>query len=159
MTYKSRLHQIVFCIATLLIAGILLFSAIEHLSNPYAFLLSVLRYSVVSGTLAEWTAMVLPAFQFSLAIVMLSFSLPRLSSTLAACLLLFFTLLQMSALIRELDISCGCFGSFSESISWWTVGRNLALLSVCLLLCVLAFRRPVEKPELTELESSCVSPT
>ncbi|HEY0606560.1 MAG TPA: MauE/DoxX family redox-associated membrane protein, partial [Herpetosiphonaceae bacterium] len=56
-----------------------------------------------------------------------------LGFALAAGLLALFTAVLVSAMRRALAVSCNCFGSSEQPISWYDVVRN-ALLIVCSLL-------------------------
>jgi len=115
---------------TLIIAGILFWSGAEHLKNPYAFLTSVLRYRLVTGQVAVVVAMVLPVLQRVIAGMMfLGIGRPH-SFVWAASLLTVFTGVQLSALVRGMEIGCGCFGAANETpISWLSLGR-VAVLAV-----------------------------
>lgn len=48
-------------------------------------------------------------------------------------LLMAFTIASSQALVRHLDLSCGCFGG-SEPISYWMVARDVVMLLACLAL-------------------------
>jgi hypothetical protein len=64
----------------------------------------------------------------------------RAGALALAGLLAAFTVAVGSAVLRGLDIDCGCFGTGSGPASWLTVMRNLALLAAAVAL--LALERP-----------------
>jgi hypothetical protein len=53
-----------------------------------------------------------------------------------------FTIAVLSAVVRGINISCGCFGSGSGPITWVTVLRDVALLAACAGVFVLAQEAP-----------------
>lgn len=141
MSRSRKVWQFIARCFALLIAGILFWSGAEHLKNPYAFLTSVLRYRLVSGQTAMVVAMALPVAQTVIA-GMIFLGIGRSHAMLwAAALLTLFTGVQMSALVRGLEIGCGCFGIANETpISWLSMSR-VAILAA-LGWCVVATRQP-----------------
>jgi len=57
--------------------------------------------------------------------------LDRPAAALTAILLLAFNAFLAQALLRGIDLRCGCFGG-DEPASWWTVGRDLLMLAAAL---------------------------
>jgi putative oxidoreductase len=118
-------------IVTIGIALVLVWSGVEHLKNPFAFLTSILRYRIIQGQIATFVAAVLPVFQTVLAAMMILGISRRATSLAAALLLTAFSLVQMSALLRGLDIGCGCFGASNNApITVWSVARVSMLAAV-----------------------------
>lgn len=62
----------------------------------------------------------------------------RPAALLSAAMMGVFTLANLSIILRQMDVSCSCFGDFewpcSGSVGWCQVGRNAALLGVAALL-------------------------
>jgi len=50
---------------------------------------------------------------------------------LAAVLLVLFSAVLVTALRREAEVSCNCFGASERPISWYDVGRNAVLVACC----------------------------
>ena len=50
---------------------------------------------------------------------------------LAAMLLAAFSVVLVAALRRDAGISCNCFGASKRPISWYDLGRNMALAACC----------------------------
>lgn len=129
----SRFWCIVFNVSCIFTASVLAFSAVEHIRNPYAFLISILRYKFIGGALAEVSALLLPWFQLIIAVCLISRSCFREACFLGGGLLLCFSGVQFSALYRGLKIGCGCFGAASDRpISAFGVLQVL-VLALCLL--------------------------
>lgn len=106
---------------------VFLASSVPHLENPYLFLGSVYAYGLVGPRFGEVVAIILPYLQLVTAICLLGRILLG-GALLTSCLLLStFFLVQLSAFVRGLKISCGCFGPVHSnqvgvsSLFWLTI--------------------------------------
>ncbi|MBS2022080.1 MAG: hypothetical protein JST92_06690, partial [Deltaproteobacteria bacterium] len=50
-------------------------------------------------------------------------------------LLVAFTIAVAQAVVRGINIDCGCFGGDSGPVTWLTVARDVALLAIAVTLC------------------------
>jgi|GEM_PF-3287410 len=117
------------------VAAVLFWSGVEHLKNPFAFLSSVIRYQLLTGLPASVVAAFLPVFQTLLAGMIVLGVARRMTSLCAAVLLTLFTAVQLSALLRGLEIGCGCFGAASNApITGYSVSRVAALAALAWLM-------------------------
>ena len=121
-----------------IIGAVFAFSGIEHIRNPWIFLNDLFRYRVVDGFVAVAIGAVLPVVQVTVSVMMISGSGRRLGLVVAAVCFLAFTIVQSIAVFRGLDISCGCFGAFSQPISIKTVGLDFALFCAAVF-CLIVF--------------------
>ena len=97
--------------------------------DPVGFAEEIANYRVWPAA-APYLAAVLPVLEITLALSLLA--APRAWRRAAAAALFVvtvtFTIAVGSAVVRGLDISCGCFGGGSGRVTWLTVLRNIALL-------------------------------
>lgn len=120
------------------LAFIFLRSAIPHLENPYQFAQSVANYQIFSGVLVSVVAVVIPVLELVVAFALLFVEAWWAFASKTACVLsAVFLAVQLQALTRGLNISCGCFGSgvdheigFSSLLQASAVG---VLGGICLL--------------------------
>jgi hypothetical protein len=129
-------------IVTWIIGVTFLLAGVPHWENCYFFLGSVYSYSIVAPGLGQMVAAVLPLIQLVLSILLLL----RFYSDAAhvVCLFLFagFAFVQTTAFLRDLDISCGCFGPDHESIiGWKTLSLVYGLLILSAGRCTIILRR------------------
>ncbi len=96
------------------LAGVLVRSAAAHLSNPYFFLSTVLRYQLTGPLLGQIVAVVLPFLQAAIAACLLLRVWVSAALVWAIALSALFLTAQGSALARGLKIGCGCFGAASD---------------------------------------------
>lgn len=110
---------------------VLIVSGFLKIQNPWVFLLSICKYDATSFTVSLWLATVVPVVTLVFGVLLLSNVWVRLTAAMTCVMLLAFTLAQLVALARGLEIGCGCFGSPHERIGVWSVARNAILMVVC----------------------------
>jgi uncharacterized membrane protein YphA (DoxX/SURF4 family) len=91
------------------LGGLFVISSLDKLADPGAFTVSILNYKVVGHLLATMTATILPSLELLCGLSLILGLYPRTSALVITILLVGFTILIISALLRGLDISCGCF--------------------------------------------------
>jgi uncharacterized membrane protein YphA (DoxX/SURF4 family) len=101
----------------ILIGLILLSTGLHHASNPFVFLNSLLAYRILVGLAADILAMILPWLQITIGLFILLGYFMRSGLLLAAFLFGLFLIAQVSALVRGLEIDCGCFAGFEQPVS------------------------------------------
>jgi hypothetical protein len=112
-----------------LVAVVMLFSGIEHFRNPWHFLRTIYQYRY-GESLGLIVAMTIPSIQFC-GSAMLVLKRTRFIGALVMFLLLVaFTWLQLHTVYRGLAIECGCFGVFSDHVSFKSLGLNGAILVI-----------------------------
>jgi hypothetical protein len=111
------------------LGAIFLWTAATKLHHPYDFLLSVYDYRLVGPTLGFWIATALPWLELLLGVSLMSGVLERGGLVVAIGLLCVFAYARISALSRDLPISCGCTTRVVEPMSWTGVYGTLAMLA------------------------------
>jgi putative oxidoreductase len=98
--------------------------------DPGGFAQEIANYQLFPD-LAPHLATALPAMEIvaGLAVLAGPRAWRQAGATALAILLLGLTVAVTAAAGRGLDISCGCFGTGSGRVTWWTVARNLGLLA------------------------------
>lgn len=85
-------------------------SAMFHMENSYAFLHSVYAYHLVSAHIGILIAAITPFLLLTVGIALLFFTEEACAAfRFSAFLCGLFTVVQISALARGLNIACGCF--------------------------------------------------
>ena len=129
--------------ARLAVGGIFLWSAAAHLANPYYFLSTVYQYELTSAPVGAVVASVMPFLELMLAACLLSGTCPQPTWRLSSRLLLVFVGVQTSALVRDLSISCGCFGpEISQPVNLMSVAFTSALAVLAIAGALAARVRP-----------------
>lgn len=117
-----------------LIAGVFIYAACEKIWDPEAFAVSVSNYRLLPEVLIYPVALILPPLELICGLMLIIGRWPA-ATTWLALLGGVFIVAQTQALIRGLDIQCGCFGS--DAYSPLTIGKlmtNLLLFAVLIYL-------------------------
>jgi putative oxidoreductase len=118
--------------ARLALAGIFLFAGASKLRDPAAFAVEIGHYELLPE-LAPYVAIVLPMVEVVVGLALMF--APRLwrrsAALICAVLMAAFTFAASAALVRGLDIDCGCFGGDSGPITWLNLVRDGVLLALC----------------------------
>jgi putative oxidoreductase len=100
-------------------------------SPSSAFAVEIDNYQLLPW-LAPYMAAALPALEITLALALVVLPAPWRRAAALGCLglMVLFTVGAASAMARNLDIDCGCFGKGSGPITWLTIARDVALIAV-----------------------------
>jgi uncharacterized membrane protein YphA (DoxX/SURF4 family) len=122
------------------LGAIFVYAAWTKLREPWAmFAISIDSYQVLPAWAVELTARGLPWFELFLGVLLIAGLLRRPAMLSTSLLLLVFFGLMIRALIKGMEIDCGCFGP-GDRLSWVTLLRDGALLASSIWLTVLALR-------------------
>jgi len=108
----------------IVLGGIFVYAAWMKLQEPWA---------------VELAARALPWFELLLGVWLLAGIWRRVSTVAATLLLAVFFGLMVRAIVKGMQIDCGCFGP-GERLSWITLLRDGALLASSLFVTAMAFR-------------------
>ena len=111
-------------------------SSLEKIVDPEAFARSIGNYNLLPLWIAMSFATLLPWLELLCGFSILFGVFLRGSSFLLTAMLVVFTAAVLTAMLRGLDISCGCFTQdpTSGKIGWMKVLQNLSLLVLTLFL-------------------------
>lgn len=109
-----------------------LYSALPKVRQPYDFLGDVYAYEIVGPTLGVVMAMTLPWLELLTGICLLGGIFISGALLVSMGMAAMFTFVISWALYQGLNISCGCFGSGTETITYVTLIRAVGILLVSL---------------------------
>lgn len=112
-------------------AGVAKLSATTHWRQAW-----LASYQLVPTMLVRPVAWGVPLSELVVGIVLVVSAFGRAGAVAAAAVLLVVTVAVISALMRGLRVSCGCFGTLGDLISWRIVARNLVLIAALTSLAV-----------------------
>jgi uncharacterized membrane protein YphA (DoxX/SURF4 family) len=114
--------------------GVLFVGACLHkIAVPRSFAVDVATYDILPLVVVNAVAIVLPWVELSAGGMLLVGWRVRAAAMLVAAMMLLFLAALVIALVRGLDMSCGCFasqGAEEDPISRWTVLRDLVWLAL-----------------------------
>jgi hypothetical protein len=121
-------------VARLTAGGIFFSAGAAKLASPATWRqVWLAAYQLLPRPLVRPTARLLPAAEITAGTALLTGAFGAAGLAAAAGLLAVLTLAVVTALLRHLEISCGCTGRLSGRVSWKIVARNLVLLAALVL--------------------------
>lgn len=133
------------------LGAVFMYASFDKMANPEAFADIIGNYHLLPFQLVNPLAIFLPWLEFITGLLLVIGKWVKGSLLIYTTLLVVFIIALSQALVRGLDISCGCFSVNPSSTSevWLRVIEDILLLA----LCVLFLRyMPVQKD--TEIETS-----
>ncbi len=126
------------------LALLFLYSGGIKIFQPMAFARALYNYHLLPDSLLYPVAVVLPYLEFVTGFLLLIDRLRLAALDVAIILLAVFTLAVASALVRGLDISCGCFSLAPDGrhVSVLKILENLVLIAVAIYLRFFAAKVP-----------------
>lgn len=125
-------------LVSLAVALMFVRSSVAHLSNPYYFLSSIYAYQLVGEEVGYALALALPFIQIAIGACLFARVLVPGALAVATVLFASYAIVQVSALWRGLNVSCGCFGAMESSpVNGGTITMVVVLGVSCALACML----------------------
>jgi uncharacterized membrane protein YphA (DoxX/SURF4 family) len=119
--------------AELTIGVVFAWAGLAKIGSLAGFAAQIHNFRIVPVAAENLVAMTMPWIEIVLAVTLLLGVRSRDGARTALALLVTFTLAVILAVLRGLDIDCGCFGtSDATRVGWTKVGQNLALIAVAL---------------------------
>lgn len=115
----------------MIVGGIFLYAGILKLAAPLEFADAVATFRMLPPELINVLALALPPFEVILGLLMISGWRWRPAALGILMLTVVFAAALGQALIRGLEVDCGCFGHGEPSVvqTWNALGRDLLILS------------------------------
>lgn len=112
-----------------IIGLVFIFAGAEKIADPESFAQSISNYKIFPIFTINLFAMTVPWLELVLGILIIFNIWIKENLTIVVTLLLFFNILVFSAVLRDLDINCGCFGThFVEKAGYQKIGENFLLV-------------------------------
>lgn len=132
-TPGNRTVNLLVLACRLAVGGILIYASLDKLAQPAAFAETINHYRMLPGSLLHAMAQLLPVVEIVTGAALILGVNTRGAALLAAGLTLLFMIAITSALVRNLDISCGCFHTQGgHRVGLDLLWRDFVLLVLCL---------------------------
>jgi len=127
--HRSTVWIAIEWVTCLALAGVLIAAALPKISNPDKFALAVYQYQLLPAQLVNPVAIYLPWLEISCAAALVVLPSTRRGALLLVVgMFVAFTLAIAFVVIKGQAIPCGCFGSDSATVGWFSLARNCGLL-------------------------------
>lgn len=115
-------------LSRLFVAAIFLTAAGSKVPDLAAFAVDVANYRLLPSALVPHAAAALVGVEILAGLALLLGYWTRAAALLASALMLAFIVGLGQAMLRGIDLSCGCFGSGGDRATWLTVLRDVGFL-------------------------------
>jgi len=120
-----------------IVAGIFIYAGVIKVLDPVQFANDIDNYKILPWPVSVALAFYLPWLEILCGLGLIFRFLYRGALSILTALILVFTLATVTAKVRGLDITCGCFGHASQHWSFPAhLLTNLAILAALLALCI-----------------------
>lgn len=110
---------------------IFVYAAVEKIADPDGFAVSISNYRILPIAMVNIFAIALPWLELITGILLIYGICTKENSFIIGNLMLVFTIMIMIAVLRGLDIDCGCFGTGdAQKVGLIKIIENLILLIV-----------------------------
>jgi uncharacterized membrane protein YphA (DoxX/SURF4 family) len=117
-----------------MVAGVFLAAALPKIADPAGFARDIHNYRMIPVVMENVFALILPWIELLAGVAIVLNVAPRGATLLIGALLVLFLVATGQAVIRNLDVDCGCFGTNDASKTGWLVlFRDVAFLALCVL--------------------------
>ncbi|MFP4071634.1 MAG: MauE/DoxX family redox-associated membrane protein [Desulfovibrionales bacterium] len=124
----NRINRyLAFCFR-LYLGGLFVYASLYKINFPAEFAESIASYQILPYAFVNITAIVLPWVELLTGALLILGIRSKAAVSLIGVMLLFFTVAIVLSLTRDVSISCGCFQSLEEEMSWRTFFRDVAWL-------------------------------
>jgi uncharacterized membrane protein YphA (DoxX/SURF4 family) len=115
----------------LLLALVFIFAAVEKISDPGNFSVSIANYKLFPAEFINVPAIIIPWIELISGLLLLLGISVKENSAIVTFLLVVFTIAVIISLFRGLNIDCGCFGTiYGSEIGILKVSENILLIII-----------------------------
>lgn len=117
--------------ARFVVGVVFIVASIDKISAPDAFAASVHAYRLLPYVSVNIVALIVPWLELLCGVFLVTGVKLRASALLVTILLALFTIAMISALVRGLNIDCGCFGKeYASPVTWMKVFEDIGLAAL-----------------------------
>jgi len=131
-------HPLFIALLRVALGAVFIVASFDKIQNPEAFATTIANYRLLPYTVINGIAIVLPWLEVVTGTLLVLGVWIRANTMIAWGLLLVFSVAIFQALVRGLDISCGCFTTnpAAERMTLWTLVWDLIWISWGILIWV-----------------------
>jgi len=115
----------------ILVGLVFIYASIEKITSPAYFAGTIQNYQIIPDSMINIAAIILPWLELICGFLLITGLWHRSAAFIISLLMTIFILAIISAIIRGLDIECGCFGA-GTSANWTRIIEDIFLLAFSL---------------------------
>lgn len=118
--------------ARIIVGLIFIYAGIGKVIEPEKFAKEIFNYSILPYFLINITALIMPWLEVIVGIFLIAGIRIKASGFISSGLMAVFIIAVFSAMVRGLDINCGCFSDKNVMVGWPKIFENLGILILAL---------------------------
>jgi uncharacterized membrane protein YphA (DoxX/SURF4 family) len=138
------------------IGAIFIFASYDKILNPGEFAKAISNYQILPLAILHLTAIILPWLELVCGVALIINRYPRAANLLVGLMTIVFTTAIISAMVRGLDINCGCFSVVNDE-SNLGAGKILQNIGIILISLILELRFRGSKLGFSKTQDSAIS--
>ena len=127
---KTRVKELTLALTRVVLGALFAWAVLTKLPNMELFAEETANYQMLPAALVSLFAVALAGVEILSSLLLIFGVAVRASTAVIALMLMAFIAALTQALLRGIDLRCGCFGG-TELASWWTVARDVVMLAAC----------------------------
>jgi len=141
-TIKKLLNNPYLSLAARLLVGVVfIYAAVGKIANPFLFAKEISNYGIMIDQSVNLMALTLPWIELIIAIFIILGIRLKASAVISTFLYIVFIIAIGIAIIKGLDINCGCFAKSASKVGFTRLLEDLGLLIVSIYIVIY----PIEK--------------
>jgi len=132
MIHKLSGTSAVMLIVRLALGGVLIYSGLSKVHDQWRFAVTIANFRLLPAVANQLLAVILPWMEITVGLLLVCGIWLRACGLIGLLMFGAFSIAVISALVRGLDIECGCFGTDSRA-GWRTLGVDALGLAASLL--------------------------
>jgi len=129
------MKRIVLAASRIVIGALFVYAAATKMEDLRLFAEEIANYQLLPASLVPLVAAALPGIEIAAGLLLMAGLWTRPAAALVSAMLVVFIAGLSQALLRGIDLRCGCFGG-SDEATWGTVVRDVAMLVLAVLVLV-----------------------
>ncbi len=125
---KSKIITSLLDVIRLILAFIFIFAGIEKIKSPHNFAISIDAYQIFSDWIINFIVILIPWLELFVGFGIIFGYKLKANLYLYIFMMISFTVLILIAMVKGLDIECGCFGEHSTKVGFQKLMENLFII-------------------------------
>ncbi len=113
------------------LGAVFLVAALSKVPDLRQFAEEVANYQILPPHVVPYAALLFPGVELALGLALIAGVYARAAAVLASAMLVGFIAALSQALVRGINLKCGCFGG-ADLATWGTVARDVVLLALAI---------------------------
>jgi uncharacterized membrane protein YphA (DoxX/SURF4 family) len=128
---KGLSHPLFVTLLRIALGAVFIVASLDKIKNPQSFAANIANYGLLPYQWINLVAIILPWIEITTGSLLVMGICTRANASLASGMLVVFSIAILQALLRNLDISCGCFSTdpSAHKMTRWTFFWDLIWLS------------------------------